>query len=257
MIIKSLGYQQASIAIAIVGGLLMLCPYFAKPDSYQPKVSEESSPRESIFSGVKKALKHKKFLAVSIVFVGAQMSLTIMTAAAPFIATSVLGGTERDVAFLMGPMLLTAFPSFFISNYLSKKFGWQKTILVAATVLMLLFAGTSHLLGEAIIGSALNTAMILFGLAGPMIAILLGLEGQAVTDCAGEKDSGSVSTYFGVINLLIKSFNGLALFATGVLSDLALGSLGNGAYRGMVFTAGASLFLALCTCFFLHKESPK
>ena len=44
-----------------------------------------------------------------------------------------------------------------------------------------------------------------------LLAVLLGLEGEAVAKCARESDPKSVSLYFGMFNLCVKALNGLAL----------------------------------------------
>ena len=67
----------------------------------------------------------------------------------------------------------------------------------------------------------MTTAMLLFGLAGPMTAVILGVEAEAITACAGEMPGEVTSLYFGVFNFLVKGLNGLAMFLTGVLVSLA------------------------------------
>ena len=78
------------------------------------------------------------------------------------------------------------------------------------------------MIGAHVIHSPLVSAALLFSLGGPMISILLGLEGEAITACAEERGAG-VGMYFGVYNLVVKGANGIAILITGILADLARG----------------------------------
>ena len=65
--------------------------------------------------------KKQEILALIALFGGSQMSFAIMTAAAPFIAQDLLGGSERDSAALMGPLIGAAIPFFFFCTKTSNK----------------------------------------------------------------------------------------------------------------------------------------
>lgn len=255
-LVSNISFFESSILIAVAGAILMLLPYFAEPDEeiLEKEIVAVDQVGITPWSAAIEALKHKKFMAVTAIFIGSQMSLTVMTAAAPFIAVGILGGTKADVALLMGPMLLAAAPSFLLSGYLSRRFGWQNSIVGAAILLMFVYVTTAFL-GTPLLGTPMTTAMFVFALAGPMIAILLGLEGEAVAACADESKSRSVSTYFGVINLLVKTFNGVALFVTGVLVDMSEGAWGTTAIRSMVFFAGGCLLIGVI-CFYRLRPKP-
>ena len=257
ILVDKLGFKNSAILTSLLASLLMILPYFAQPKSLaaiaaaDPNEAQDSAP----FSTFIATFKHKRFVSILSVFTGSQVSLTIMTAAAPFIALELLGGSKKDVAFLMGPLLALAIPCFFFIPGLSFRFGWEKVVLSAALLLGIVYALTGFL-GASVVGSPLLTASLLFGLAGPMIAALLGLEGEAITVCAREKGDKMVSTYFGSYNLAVKGFNGLGIFAAGILADLSRGSLGKSAIRAMPIIAGCCLLTGFLLNRYLQR-SPK
>lgn len=240
-IVESHGFLVGAIAFAVPGGLLMVLPYFAQPSAVKVGMSS-SEVEQPLLRSLKLAFGHRRFLSVLVLFSGSQMSFTIMTAAAPFIAVEVLGGTVGDVSLLLGPLLGTAVLSFVLVPRISRKIGWERGLLFASLALGLIYC-SSAALGRGLIGSPVTTAMIIFGLGGPMSAVLLGLEGEAITACARERGDDVVSTYFGVFNFIVKALNGVALLLAGVLVDLSRGELGVIAVRLMSVVAGCCLFL--------------
>ncbi len=115
----------------------------------------------------------------------------------------------------------------------------------ASLILAVVYAGTAAL-GKPILGTPMQTGMVLFALGGPMAAILLGLEGEAITDCAREAGDGATSLYWGVFNFFVKFMNGLAFWATAELVDLARQpGYELSAVRAMGLTAGGLLVLGL------------
>jgi Na+/melibiose symporter-like transporter len=150
----------------------------------------------------------------------------------------------------MGPFLATAIPAFIFVPRFSRMLGWEKAILIASLALGVAYAASAGL-GEAWIGSKWLTASIVFALAGPMAAVLLGLEGEAITACARERGAADcVSIYFGVFNFIVKALNGLAIYIAGWLLDLSkIPEYGTGAIRAMSLTAGG--LLAVCVVIYL------
>jgi Na+/melibiose symporter-like transporter len=241
-LVESRGFLGGAVAFALPAVALMVLPWFAAPSGVPAHgAAPPDAPRPSLLRALGVALAHRRFLAFLVLFTGSQMSFTIMTAAAPFIAVDLLGGTRGQVALLLGPLLAVAVPCFAGVPAISRRLGWERGLLVAS----LLLAGVYCLcggLGRGIVGSPLVTAAIIFGLGGPMTAVLLGLEAEAIADCARERGD-AVATYFGVFNLVVKAFNGVAMLAAGVLADLSLGDLGPVAVRLMGLSAGACLFV--------------
>src|SRR5690606_24031630 len=141
---------------------LMMLPYFAAPKGL---VSTPSEEMPSMAEALVASLKHRQFLAVILLFAGAQMSLTVMTSAAPFIATKLLNGTAGDVAKLLGPFLLSAVPTFALVPKLSRRFGWERATELGVIALAIAYIGAGFL-GRGIIGSPMTTAMIVFACAG-------------------------------------------------------------------------------------------
>lgn len=254
-LIESHGFFIGALAFALPCSLLMVLPYFAKPRKIEPASEQQTSGRKPLLESVVTALRHRRFVALLIVFAGSQMSFTIMTAAAPFIAIDLLGGTRGDVAALLGPLLGTAILTFTIVPWISKRWGWERAYLVASLALAAVYACSGGL-GLALIGTPLTTAMLIFGLGGPMTAVLLGLEGEAITDCARERGGDAVATYFGVFNFVVKALNGVALLVAGYLADLSQGDLGSTAVRMMSLVAGGCLFVCAIAYVLIKSRRP-
>lgn len=237
------GYKNAALCFAVITVALLLAPIYAAPASqvtYTPKPKDNNT---SIFRDFLRSLKNRRFVSLLCILAGSQMSFTILTAAAPFVAINLLNGSESDVSLLLGPLIGTALPMFIWAPRLSARFGWERVMLCASLLLGLFYIFCS-LVGVALIGSAMTTAIILFACAGPMISVLLALEGEAIADCARWADEG-VSMYFGVQNLVIKALNGLAFLLTSLLITLSLGAWGSGAVRAMIVLAGILLFIGV------------
>ncbi len=230
-LIESYGFLSGALIFAGVGTVLMVLPYFAAPPGLKPsKAAEKLPPMKEILLA---SLTHKRFLAVILLFAGAQMSLTIMTAAAPYIAEKVLGGSLGDVTMLLGPFLVSAVPTFIFVPRISRKLGWEKSTMLGTVGLSVAYIGAGFL-GQGLVGTPLQTAMIVFACAGPGCAFVLGLEGEAIARCADLSKYKSTGIYFGVYNFIVKALNGLALFMTGVLADVG----STAAVRAMPIFAG-------------------
>ena len=89
----------------------------------EPSSKATQNEAGTLWAGIISALKNRRFLALIALFGGSQMSFAIMTAAAPFIAQDLLGGSERDSAALMGPLIGAAIPFFFFVPKLQIRFG--------------------------------------------------------------------------------------------------------------------------------------
>ncbi len=214
-LIGKFGYFAATLYIAIPATLLMLGPYFAQPPGMKPPSPHGKEPTlKEIVVGT---IQHRRFLAVLIIFAGSQMSFTVMTGASQTLAVEVLKGKIEDATLLLAPFLLTAIPAFVGVPWLSRKFGWEACVVAASLLLGAVYATTALLGGTAFGLSPLHTAALLFSLGGPMAAVLLGLEGEAVSACAREKGGDATSIYFGSLNLVVKGMNGVAVLITGLL----------------------------------------
>jgi Na+/melibiose symporter-like transporter len=238
-LIGAYGYRSAAVLFTLPGALLMIMPFFAQPREGARTHQEDGGPKVSLARQLLQALEHRRFLAVLLIFSGSQMAFTVITVSAPFIAIRLLGGTDADVATIMAPFLGTAIPFFAFAPMLSKRFGWERVVVVASIALAAVYAAAGGL-GQAWVGTKMTTAMLLFGLGGPMAAVILGLEAEAITGCARETGREVTSLYFGVYNFMVKGLNGLATFLTGLLVSLANNtSIGTVAIRAMAFMAGA------------------
>jgi Na+/melibiose symporter-like transporter len=240
VLIEHFGYRAAAMMFSGPAMVLMILPYFAKPPGLPPLKPEPSAGGPGGLQNFLRAFKHRRFVGVLLIFAGSQMSLSVMTGAAPVIVERLLDGTESDVGLVLGPFLVVALPCFAFVPWLSRKLGWEKAIAYASLGLGAVYVGTAFL-GEALIVSKMVTAVCLFALGGPMVAVLLGLEGEAVTECAREAGGEVTSVYFGVFNFFIKGMNGVAVFLTSLLNDASKGDWGDWAVRAMGVMAGCML----------------
>lgn len=257
ILVEKLGFLPAALCFSAPCAAMMILPYWAAPRgsataaSDAPPASTEHADTaadagSAHLAGVaafREALRHRRFVAVVLLFAGGQMSFSVMTAAAPYIAVELLGGTLGDVAKLLGPFLLTAIPCFALVPRFSARLGWEKAVVVASLALGAVYAGTGGL-GVSVVGSPMVTAMLLFTCAGPMAAVLLGVEGEAVAACADERPGQVTSIYFGVFNLVVKALNGVAMALTGALAEL-IPEQGTAAVRMMGFCAGGLLVVGV------------
>lgn len=242
-LIEAKGYFAAAMWISVPCTLLMLGPYFAQPPGVKSSASHGKEPTlKEIVVGT---IQHRRFLAVLIIFAGSQMSFTVMTASATTLAVEVLHGQPSDATKLLTPFLLTAIPAFVGVPWLSRRFGWEACVVAASLLLGCVYAGTGLLGGSALGLTPVQTAALIFSLGGPMAAVLLGLEGEAVSACAREKGGDATSIYFGSLNLVVKAMNGVAVFITGLLVKQEL-------FRACGPAAGALLALG-CVGYFLVR----
>ena len=256
LLVEKFGFLGAAVLFGIAGAALMVLPIFASPgDRDEDPELENISHGGSLLDGMRAALGDRRFLALLALFGGSQMSFTIMTSAAPFLVMDLLGGERAQVSLVLGPLLAVAIPSFLVVPMVSRKLGWLRGMLCASIGLAVVYSLTGFL-GASIIVSPIITAALVFSLAGPMIATLLGLEGEGIVDCANRRGGSKfVGMYWGVFNFIVKILNGLALFILGVLTDMR-SSWGTTAVRSMSFVAGACL-LAGVVMYFVIKPHGK
>ncbi len=248
MLVDRFGFLSGAIIFGLIGTLLMALPYFASPPGV---VAHKAKELPGMWRSLAASLRHSRFLSVVLLFAGAHMSLTVMTSAAPYIAERLLGGTLKDVALLLGPFLGTAVPTFILVPRFSRKYGWERATLVGAIVLSVAYLGAG-LLGRGIVGTPMTTAMLVFAVAGPGSAFVLGLEGEAVAGCAARSSYKSTGMYFGVFNLVVQTMNGLALFLTGILAEINT----KWAVRAMPMMAGGMCVFGIIIYFLSNKTDP-
>lgn len=254
-LIGAFGYGKSALFLAGPAALLMVLPFFAQPK--KGAATKAGTTHEAMgLKAMLGALKHRRFLAVLLLFSGSQMALTIISAAAPFVCERLLGGTDADVSKLMTPFLGTAIPCFALVPTFARRLGWERAMMVASVGLALVYLGVAFL-GTAIVGTPMTTAMVLFGFGGPMVAVLLGLEGEAIANCARETEGTKTSLYFGMFNLGVKGLNGVATFLTSLLVTLSTDrpDLAVIATRAMGVLAAALLF-AGCGLYFGLRKKP-
>jgi len=248
LVVERFGFGAAALAMAGLSLLLMPGGYFAAPRGATVlRPPTPALPNKALLATV---FSDRRYLAVLCVFAGSQMAFAIISAAAPFIAVDLLQGSRADVARILGPLLLVAIPSFAFTPALSRRFGWERSIVGAALSLGVVYLLTA-MLGVVRIGSLVGAAMVLFASGGPMVAVLLGLEGEAIAACAQARDGRAVSVYFGVYNFATKTLNGVAIAFTGGLVSLSGSGWGGTAVRlagpaaGCCLLAGVGLYLCL------------
>jgi len=248
ILIQKLGFLAGAIIFGLLGTALMALPYFAAPTARASAAPATAQvPLRDMLAA---SLKNRRFLALILLYVGSQMSFTMMTSAAPFIATGLLEGTKADVAKLLGPFLVGSMLSFAFVPRFAKRLGWEKATLVATLAVGIAYAGAG-LLGQGVIGSPMTTAMLVFAAAGPGAAVVLGLEGEAIARCAQEDEHKATAVYFGVFNFVVKAMNGVALSLTGFLADVGT----RGAVRAMPITAGVLCAVGVGLYFAVRKQA--
>ncbi|MHC4832215.1 MAG: MFS transporter, partial [Planctomycetota bacterium] len=262
-LVVGVGYRWSAVVVGVAGLGLMVLPYFARPEGLAaPKVTADPDAQPSsmlssmggLIKSTRQALSHKRFAAFLALFCGSQMAFTVVTLGVPFIAQRLLFRDETAVALLMAPFILTALPTFFFAPALSRRYGWEKAVTTASILLAVVYGGTAFL-GVGVVHSPMVTAMIVFGCGGPCAAVILGLEGEAITDCAREAGGEVVSLYWGVFNFVVKTVNGLALLLTGLLVKLSYTEgMGRIAIRAMGITAGVLLVLGVWAYYWLRPK---
>jgi len=249
ILVARLGFLPGALIFGVLGTVLMALPYFAAPAaSLAPKASVgEPVPLGEMLAA---SVKDRRFMALILLYVGSQMSFTMMTAAAPYIAERLLGGTLSDVARLLGPFLVGSLASFAFVPRFARWLGWERATLVATLALGVAYAGAG-LLGQGVIGSPMTTAMLVFAAAGPGAAVVLGIEGEAIARCAQEGEHKSTAVYFGVFNFIVKAMNGVALSLIGVLAGIG----SQGAVRAMPIAAGVLCALGVLSYFLVRGST--
>src|SRR6478736_1179142 len=246
-VVQKLDFWPGALIFGLVGTGLMVLPYFAAPKGgTKPQRQRQHIPLKDMLAA---SLKNRRFVALILLYVGSQMSFTMMTSAAPYIAERLLGGTIGDVARFMTPFLVSALLSFAFVPAFARWLGWEKATLVATLALGVAYAGAG-LLGRGAIGSPMTTAMLVFAAAGPGAAVVLGLEGEAIARCAQEDEHKSTAVYFGVFNFVVKAMNGVAVALTGFLAEVGT----RGAVRAMPITAGVLCTLGVLLYFAVRKN---
>jgi GPH family glycoside/pentoside/hexuronide:cation symporter len=82
MLIESYGFFNAALMFSVPAAALMILPYFARPRGLAAARPSTRAPDESLFTAFATAFRHRRFVATLLLFSGAQMSFTVMTAAA-------------------------------------------------------------------------------------------------------------------------------------------------------------------------------
>lgn len=252
LLIQRWGFLSGAAVFALLGTVLMVLPYFAAPSHARAVPTPGPQHKPHLREMLRAALTDRAFLALICLYVGSQMSFTVMTAASPYIAEKLLGGTLADVAKLLGPFLLGALLSFTFVPRLSARFGWEKASLWATLALGVAYSGTG-LLGGSALGSPMLTAMLVFAAAGPGAAVVLGVEGEAIARLSTESQHRSTALYFGVFNFIVKAMNGVALSLLGVLADIGT----KGAVRAMPMMAGGMCLLGVLGYVAIRAFTPR
>ncbi len=118
----------------------MVLPYFAAPRSGgKADPSATAAPlREVLIS----SLKDRRFFALILLYVGSQMSFTMMTSAALLHCHRLARwNRRRDVAKLLGPFLVGSLLSFAFVPRLARSLGWERATLWATLALGVAYAG--------------------------------------------------------------------------------------------------------------------
>ena len=259
MMINRLGFGRSAIVISIISTILMILPIFSAPK--RPRQANQR-PDMPVFSwrGLISPMTSPKFLALLALLSGAHMSLTLMTSAAPFISEWLLGGTKQDVALLLGPFLGVGLICLAFVPRVSRRWGWQRALLSACLLMGLVYALTSRL-DEPMLGTPMVNAMSIFMLGGPFVAVILGVEAEAITSIGSADDPSRMSAYWGCFNFVVKGMNGLSIWIAGWLAQQISAPTtaflnGTAAVKAMSLCAGGLLVCGvLGYLFFTRRQS--
>ncbi len=229
LIVATFGILGSCFVTIFFSMPMLFLPAFCKFKTAEKKDNQEvfhelgyKEGLKSIFSNFTRGI----FLKTTFLFAGSQMAFTIMTALSAKYVVNILNQDIKFIAVIMGPVILTSIITFFFVPKLKEKFEFYSLIKFCSFILGVLFLLTWFPYLE--IGpNKTILAPIIFGLMGFPLAIILGLEGFGVVESA--EDKNSVSTCFGAFNLIVKSFNGIAIWVSGIavsehfVSSLPLG----------------------------------
>jgi Na+/melibiose symporter-like transporter len=254
------GFFGSACIFAVVCFLLMLMPYFGRK---KLKLQIQAQENQPALTALLSTFKNRSFLGITLLFAGSQMSFTMMTSAAPFIAVDLFHGTTSDVALLLGPLLFVALIcALMFSNLNIIQYASPVTLLLISSGALGVIYALSSILGTGLLENALGLsslklAMPLFALGGPFVAILLSLEGQMISKAANETGNGQIGIYFGSFNLLIKLLNGIAIAIAGYLGEWARSGGNELVIRYMNLTAGACLIFGALMYIILKRSTIK
>ena len=249
LLIEEFGFFWGAVALSFPCLIMMYLGARVKTQKTSQNNENQNVP---FMEALKAAFQNKKFIVLIGVFLVSQMSLTIISASSHFLATELLSLGSGGVVFLMVPVIGTACISFTVIPTISKKLGWEKTIIWSAILLGIVYIGAAFF-GKVYIGSPKMSALANLILAGPMIAALIGLEGVAITESAREQGA-SVSLYFGVYNLMVKGGNGLAILIVGILTERFISTQDTLYIRLMPIFGGTFLLVGILIYLWVHRK---
>lgn len=238
LMIESFGYFYSALIIAFIGFPLLLLPVYAGFEITTETQKNDTQINFSVaamISSFVDPLREKSFMAVLLYFIGSQMAFTILTATSSLYVVQILNQPRSYVSVVMGPVILLAIITFiFLPRYM-KKYHWSTLLHYASIALGVVFILSGLIsFGETI--PLKYQAVALFALIGPLIAIVLGVEGFAIVESGREKNRTGM--YFGAFNFMIKGMNGVALWGAGVASERVLADGDAFSLRALLFSAG-------------------
>ncbi len=261
LLIEAFGYMQSAMIISLLSFPLLLLPAFSgfvprnQITGNQTTGSQESTrfSLESVFNGFISPLRERAFLGVLVYFVGSQMAFTVLTAVAPLYVVQVLGESRSYVSVVMVPVVVLAIITFALLPAAMRKYHWSILLHKSSLFLGIVFILSGVIYAPLFIPVKYQ-AVLLFALIGPLIAIVLGVEAFAITESG--KEDARTGMYFGAFNFVIKGMNGVALWGTGVTSELVLKS-GDPAYIRILlgYSGILVIFLSFVGCRLLKKDS--
>jgi len=246
LLISSFGYFHSSLIIGVCSFPLLLLPVFSGFKEIAKRSLGIDSNKTNfsfylLLDNLLKPLREKHFLAVILYFVGSQMAFTVLTASAPLYVRYVLGAETSFISLMMGPVILLAVITFIIlPKILKDDNDWSRYLHFASVSLGLVYMIASFI-DAPLLFSSQTQAIMVFALVGPILGIILGVEGYGITVTA--KNPARMGMYFGSFNFVVKGMNGVAIWATGIASDMALSTSSGVSIKYLLFIAGVGVLV--------------
>ena len=248
---KSTALQVTIGILAVVG--LIFC-YIAIIPIDEKRYCDSVPSDVGLMESLKLTLKNRSFLVYLFATICLWFALNIISQAATYYVTVLLGKEEAFATVVFGAVFGVALVFFPIWSFLNR-FISKKTIMVVSTFVFAVFAPLTYYLGtDVLVLDPLVQAYIIFAFIGIPVSALLAIPNAMISDLAeydavttGSKREGM---YFGAQGLIQKINLGISTLILGYLfatfgKDIAnpLGVKLSGVVVGVVCLIGTILYM--------------
>ncbi len=187
------GYSFMSLCLAAACAIAMTAPVLMLRGRDITSVQKDKTHRTQILTQIRAALRHRKFVRLTLAYVLQLTAAGIISAAAPYLVTRAFGRSEGDIGIALLAMLSATTLTVPLWAWAGRKFGERAALVVA----VVLFAAGAALLGiMARADTSWSLALIGFAVAGvpfagmqvlpfTIIAHMIHAQGQLGTPAEG------------------------------------------------------------------------